>query len=203
MALEIIGVAFSNYVRTVRMVAEEKGAPYELTAVRPHSDEAKAIHPLGQIPSMRHDGLELAESSAIARYIDDTFDGAPLIPRGPREAAPINQWISMVTSSVDQLLMRRYVVEYAFHKDDDGNVVRTEIDKALKRFPKMFALLDAAVAPGYLGGDAFSMADCFLAPILSAVRNFPEGEEYLAGATALSAYMEKIATRPSFIATAA
>ena len=30
--------------------------------------------------------------------------------------------------------MRNYVVEYAFHKDDDGNVVRTKIDRALKRF---------------------------------------------------------------------
>ncbi|MGY8958849.1 MAG: glutathione S-transferase family protein [Alphaproteobacteria bacterium] len=203
MTLEIIGVPFSNFVRAVRMVALEKGVEYELTPARPHSDEVKAVHPMGQVPAMRHDGLALFESSAIARYIDDVFEGAPLIPRDPRAAAPVNQWISMVASSVNQLLMRQYVVEYAFHKDDDGNVVRTEIDKAIKRFPHMFALLDDAVAPGYLGGDSFSMADCFLAPILSAVGRFPEGEAALAGASQLSAYMEKIAARPSFTGSAA
>ncbi|MBT5107796.1 MAG: glutathione S-transferase family protein [Rhodospirillaceae bacterium] len=202
MALEIIGFPRSNFVRTVCMVAREKGVDYDLTPAMPHSDEVRAIHPMGQIPVMRHDGLELAESQAIARYIDDSFDGAPMIPRDPRAAAPVNQWISMTASSVDQLLMRRYVVEYAFHKDDDGNVVRTEIDKAIKRFPRMFAMLEAAVAPGFLGSDSFSMADCFLVPILSAARSFPEGEAALAGSPALTAYFEKIAARPSFVDTA-
>ncbi|MBT6588433.1 MAG: glutathione S-transferase, partial [Rhodospirillaceae bacterium] len=42
MALEIIGFPRSNFVRTVRMVAEEKGVPYEHIAAMPHSDEVKA-----------------------------------------------------------------------------------------------------------------------------------------------------------------
>jgi glutathione S-transferase len=184
------------------MIAREKGVEYNLTPAMPHSDEVKAIHPMGQIPVMRHDGLELAESQAIARYIDDGFDGLPMIPRDPRAAASVNQWVSLTASSVDQLLMRRYVVEYAFHKDDDGNVVRSEIDKAIKRFPRMFAMLETAVAPGFLGSDAFSMADCFLAPILAAARNFSEGETALAGSSVLTAYFEKISARPSFVETA-
>ena len=70
MTLEIIGFPRSNFVRTVRMVAEEKGVPYEHLAELPHSDLVKSLHPMGQIPAMRHEGLELFESMAIARYID-------------------------------------------------------------------------------------------------------------------------------------
>ncbi len=203
MTLQIIGHPRSNFVRAVRMVAEEEGVPYENIAEMPHSDAVKAINPFGMIPVMRDDGLELAESQAIARYIDTAFDGPPLIPREPKAAAPINRWVSAVNTQVDQLLMRRYVVEYAFHKDEQGNVVRDEIDKAIKRFPKMFAILEEAIAPGYLGSAEFSMADCFLVPILHATQNFPEGKEALHASTALNAYYGKLAERPSFLATAA
>lgn len=203
MTLEIIGIAGSNFVRTVRMVAHEKGVEYTHSPALPHSDEVKAINPLGLIPVMRHDGLALCESQAIARYIDGAFDGPALIPAEPRAAAPINRWISTVNTSVDQLILRRYVVPYVFHKDDGGNVIRTEIDKAVKRFPRMFGMLNDAVVPGYLGGAAFSMADCFLMPILAGARMFPEGKEHLAGNAALAAYFDKVAERPSFIETAA
>jgi glutathione S-transferase len=202
MALEIIGFPRSNFVRTVRMVAQEKGVPYEHIPAMPHSDEVKAINPLGLIPVMRHDGLELVESHAIAQYIDSAFEGPALVPTDPREAAPINRWISTVNTSVDQLLMRRYVVEYAFHKDADGNVVRDVIDKSVKRLPKMFALLEAGVAKGYLGSDHFTMADCFLMPILAAVQNFPEGKENFENCPNLKAYFARVSERPSFAETA-
>ncbi len=202
MALEIIGISQSNFVRTVRMAAEEKGVPYKHISAMPHSDEVKAISPFGQVPVMRHDGLELAESQAIARYIDTAFDGPALIPTDPKAAAPINQWISTAAGSVDQLLMRNYVVEYAFHKDDDGNVVRTKIDKAIKRFPRMFSMLEKAVAPGYLGSASFTMADCFLIPILNATQMFPEGKEHFGNSEILKAYFDQVAERTSFKNTA-
>ena len=202
MTLEIIGFPRSNFVRAVRMVAEEKGVAYELAAETPHSDAVKAINPTGKIPAMRHDGLEISESLAIAAYIDDAFDGPKLAPEDPKGAAKVNQWTAFVATEVDQLLMRNYVVEYAFHKDTDGNVVRTKIDKAIKRFPKMFGMIEASLADGYLGGDSFTMADCFLAPILNAASNFPEGKAAIEASTAISAYMAKMNERPSFQATA-
>lgn len=202
MTLEIIGFARSNFVRAVRMVAEEKGVAYDLVLERPHSGVVKAINPTGKIPAMRHDGLALSESLAIANYVDRVFDGPKLTPADPKAAAKTDQWTAFVATEVDQLLMRNYVVEYAFHKDADGNVVRTKIDKAIKRFPKMFAMLEAAVADGYLGSSDFGMADCFLAPILNAASGFPEGKAALDGSPMLSAYFSRIQSRPSFAATA-
>ena len=203
MALEIIGFPRSNFVRTVRMVAQEKGVAYDHIPAMPHSDEVKAINPLGLIPVMRHDDLELPESHAIARYIDTAFDGPALVPGDPKSAANINRWVSTVNTAVDQMFMRKYVVEYAFHRDADGNVVRDVIDKTIKRLPKMFAMLDDAVADGFLGGDTFTMADCFLMPILAAVQNFPEGKACMENSPNLQAYFAKLSERYSFKATAA
>jgi len=202
MALKIIGHPGSNFVRAVCMVAQEKGVPYENISAAPHSDEVKVLNPLGLIPAMRHGGLDLVESTAIARYIDTAFDGPALIPTDPREAAPVNRWIGTVSSSVDQMIMRRYVVEYAFHKDKDGNVVRDVIDKTVRRLPKMFAFLDAAVAPGYLGGDDCTMADCFLAPILASAQRFPEAQENLTNSPNLQSYFATMSERDSFKNTA-
>ncbi|MBM85859.1 MAG: hypothetical protein CMM47_07545 [Rhodospirillaceae bacterium] len=202
MALEIIGSPRSNFVRTVRMVALEKGLTYEHVPEAPHSDMVKALHPLGLIPAMRHDGLELFESAAIVRYIDMVFEGPKLIPEDPKVAAVVNQWCSFVQTSVDRLFLRRYVVEYMFHKDTAGNVVRDEIDRAVKRFPKMFGVLDNAVKPGFLGRSVFSAADCFMMPILAAVQRFPEGVEAMQAASNLTAYFEKVSARPSFAETA-
>jgi len=88
------------------------------------------------------------------------------------------------------LIVRQYVVQYLFNKDADDNVVRTEIDKAIKRFPKMFGELDKGTESGFLADDAFSAADCFLMPILGAAQRIPEGNLAVDGATNLKFYFE-------------
>ena len=65
----------------------------------------------------------------------------------------------------------------------------------------MISKLEDAVAPGYLGTDSFSMADCFLAPILNAIQLFPEGKEHFEGSDPLKAYFRRVTERDSFAAT--
>ncbi|MDC1311888.1 glutathione S-transferase family protein [Burkholderiales bacterium] len=203
MALEIIGTPISNFVRAVRMVAEEKGVVYKNTPEMPHSDAMKSLHPLGQVPVMRHDGFHLFESMAIARYIDNVFDGPALVPASPEAAAKTVQWISFAQTSVDQLIVRQYCLEYLFNKDEHGNVIRDNIEKVLNKVSKMFLVLDEAVSSGYFGSDEFSMADCFLMPIIYYGQMFPEGKAALESAKNLKVYYEKLSQRPSFISTTA
>jgi len=54
MTLQIIGIPQSNFVRAVRMVAEEKGVEYELIDTAPHAEDIKVISPTGKVPGMRH-----------------------------------------------------------------------------------------------------------------------------------------------------
>jgi glutathione S-transferase len=88
-----------------------------------------------------------------------------------------------------------------FNKDKDGNVIRDEIDKAVKGFPKVFGILDEAVKSGFYGSDSFSMADCFLLPILNSVQRYPEGKDAVESAANVSAYFNAHSERSSFVET--
>lgn len=201
MSVQILGFPGSNFTRTVLMAAHEKGVEFENILLRPHCDEVKAVHPFGHIPVMRHDGFELFESQAIARYIDAAFEGPALIPADPKAAAIVNQWISVVASTIDQILVRRYIVQYLFNKDEEGNVIRTEIDMAVKRFRRLFATLEEAVAPGCLGGGDFSLADCFLLPMVAGMPGYPESKEYYEASPNLQAYFARHSQRPCYAET--
>ena len=197
-ALEIIGAPQLNYVWAVRMVCEEKGVPYELNAVRPHTPDVDAVHPFGKIPAMRHGDVTLCESKAIATYIDRVFDGPKVIPEDPARAAQVEQWVSLGNVEFDRLMIRQYVVGYAFPKEP-GKPDMAAIKAAAEKMKPQIAVLDRAVAPtGYLAGDGFTLADINILPMLFYVNRFEEGKALLAGAKNLSAYMERHFARPSF-----
>ena len=139
--VEIIGAPQSTYVRVVRMVCEEKGVPYELTPAAPHSPPINAIHPLGKMPVMRHGDIELCESKAIATYLDRAFGGAKLLPDDPYAAAKVEQWISMINTAIDPVMIRAYVLAYVFPKGADGKPDRNAIEGAMPQLQKQMDVL--------------------------------------------------------------
>jgi glutathione S-transferase len=197
--LEIIGIPQSTYVRVVRMVCEEKGVAYELAPAAPHSPPVAAIHPFGKVPVMRHGDLELCESKAIATYIDRSFGGPKMIPDDPRAAAAVEQWVSLVNTTIDPVMIRTYLLNYIFPKGADGKPDRAVIDGVVPMLQKQMAMLDGAVAKtGHLAGANFTLADINLLPILFYVRQFPEGAAAFAAAKNVDAYYARHASRPSF-----
>ncbi|MBS4082652.1 MAG: glutathione S-transferase family protein [Rhizobiales bacterium] len=201
--LEIIGSPFSNFVRTARMAAREKGVEYALVDILPRSEQAKAIHPGGMIPGMRHGDRTLFESRAITRYIDEAFDGPPLTPRDPWAAAQAEQWISYVATSVDRAIMRELVHAYFFSRKPDRSPDRDIIDRVKGKVEYQMQVLGKAVEKtGYLSGETFGLADMYVLPIIGQSRATPEGKEAMAKAPSLLAYYEKQKSRPSFADTA-
>ena len=199
--LELIGAAQSNFVWTCRMALAEKGVPYTLTGVMPHTSEAVAIHPFGKIPVMRHGGVTLAESRAICGYIDRAFDGAALIPPDAAKAAEIEQWVSIVNTAIDPVWMRQYLGAYMFPGTPDGAPNRPVIEAALPKMEKQFPVMDRAVASGYLACDAFTLADMYFTPILYYMRLGPESAAMLEASANLKAYLERNLARPCVQAT--
>jgi glutathione S-transferase len=201
--LQIIGTALSNFVRTARMAAREKGVEYELVEIMPRSDKARELHPGGMVPAMRHGDRVLFESRAITRYIDEAFDGPPLMPRDPWAAAQAEQWLAYVATSVDKAVIRELVHAYFFSRKPDKSIDREVVDRAAKRIAHQFATLGKAVEKtGFLTGDFFGLADMYAMPILGQSRVTPEGKEAMANAPSLLAYYEKHKSRPSFAETA-
>jgi glutathione S-transferase len=196
--LEIIGAPQSNFVRTARIACMEKGVPYTLNPARPHSSDVDAIHPFGKIPAMRHSELTLCESKAICTYIDLGFDGPPLMPRDPAGAARTEQWISLINTGIDPVLVRQYLLAYFFSGLPDGAPDRARIDATLLKMREMFALLDRELgARPYLAGSDFTLADAFLLPIMHYMRLMPESSEMLKASPNVSAWFDRVSARPS------
>lgn len=200
--LEIMGVPVSNYVRTIRMLCEEKGIAYKLTPSPPQSPEIKAIHPAGQVPVMRHGDVALFESKAIATYIDRTFPGPRFIPEDTLELALVEQWVSYGNVKVDRWIMREFVVPSVFFDKAKGPDT-ARIAAALPEIDKCCKALDDAVArTGYLVGSRLTYADMNVIPMLATFLNFPAGKDTLAKYSSLSAYIGKLTDLPSFKNTA-
>ena len=196
--LQIIGAPQSNYVWVSRIACHEKGVPYTLVPVMPHTAEVDAIHPLGKIPVLRHGDLTLAESRAICFYIDHAFDGPPLVSRNPAEGAQTEQWISIVNTHFDVLVARPYVGAYFFPSTSDGSPNRAAIESVLPKLEMQFAMLDRAAAKtGYLVGSTFTLADMNVLPMLFYLHHLPESAAMLRRSAGLEAYYERHMARPS------
>jgi glutathione S-transferase len=53
-----------------------------------------------RVPSLEHDGFWLGESSAIIEYVDEAFEGPPLLPRDRRERARARQVMAWIRSDL-------------------------------------------------------------------------------------------------------
>ena len=196
--LELIGAAPSNYVWTCRIALAEKGVPYRLNELRPHSPEVDAIHPFGKIPVMRHGAVELCESRAICSYIDNVFDGPKLVPSDSARAAQVEQWVSIVNTHIDPVWVRQYLRAHFFPSTPDGSPERETIAAALPKMEQQFASVDRAVAKtGHLVGDTFTLADMNFMPILYYMGLKPESSALLQHSPNLKAYFDRHMARKS------
>lgn len=197
--LQILGHPNSTFTRTALMAAEEKGVAYDFVETTPHSDAITALHPFGKIPAARHGDLQLWESGAICRYIDETFDGPPLIPVDLAARYRMESWVSAVNHYICDTMLRRYVVQYVFPKGPDGQPDRATIDAALPDIKAQLERIDGALAANdYLAGPQISLADLFLAPVLTYVARMPEGSELLQGHANIQRAGAAMHARPSF-----
>ncbi|MBL8551105.1 MAG: glutathione S-transferase family protein [Hyphomonadaceae bacterium] len=200
--LEIMGAPQSPFVWAVRMAACEKGIAFETSRMRPHEPGIVALNPFGKIPVMRCGDVELSESRAIMSYIDQAFEGPALMPRELLANVRAEQWVARMLCEVMPVLTWRYVAQYIFPSGPDAKPDRAAIDAALPIVEKHLAILDRALAlTPYLGGDAFTLADCYALPILTYTRQMPEGGQFIARLQSLAAYLDREAKRASYIAS--
>lgn len=102
----------SPYAFTAYVALEEKGVPYEVREVSLGDGEHKRedyqkLSITGRVPALVHGEFGLAESSAIAEYVDEAFDGPRLFPGDPHERARARQVMAWIRSDLMALREER------------------------------------------------------------------------------------------------
>jgi len=96
----VLGFPRSTYVHIVRLILTHKGVSYTFRDLEPEMGSAShlALHPFDRVPILQHGDFTVYETSAIATYVDEAFEGPALQPKDVRARARMNQWISSVNS---------------------------------------------------------------------------------------------------------
>ena len=187
--INLFGFAQSTYVRTARLVCIEKAVEHALLPLAFRADSHRARHPFLKMPALEHGDVALYETLAIVTYVDGLRDAPALQPRSSKQRALMMQWIS---ASIDYLY-RDLVVALL----DEARP--TDLGERLDRD---LTLLETALHErAFLVGDALSLADLFVAPMIAfAQQRKPD----LIGASQpnLQRWFASISARPSFQSTA-
>ena len=115
------------------MALAEKGIAYTHEPVAPHSVEVLALNPFGRVPAFRDGEFTLYETSAIVRYIEESFPGPSLLAGNARLRATMEQWVSLINCHAYDAMVRRYVLQYVFPKGANGAPDRAVIDAPCRR----------------------------------------------------------------------
>ncbi|RAZ77472.1 glutathione S-transferase family protein [Mesorhizobium atlanticum] len=199
----LYGADYSVYVRIARMTLEEKGVGYELVPLDIFAAEGipawyLELQPFARIPALEHDGFRLFETSAIARYVDEAFDGPALQPTDARGRAKMSQIIAML----DAYGYRAMVWDVAVERLEKAAPDETLIAGGLAQAETVLKVLASLKAKGpWLLGDQLTLADPHAAPIIAYFLKAAEGRDLLARFADIEEWYSRVAARPSFALT--
>jgi len=199
----LYGADYSVYVRIARMALEEKGVNYELVPLDIFAADGIPAwylehHPFGRIPALEHDGFRLFETSAIARYVDEAFDGPVLQPADPRGRARMGQ----ITGMLDAYGYRAMVWDVAVERLEEAEPDEALIASGLGQAETVLKVLTSLKAKGpWLLGGQLTLADLHVAPTIAYFVKVAEGRDLLVRFVDIRDWYARIAARPSFART--
>jgi glutathione S-transferase len=200
--ITIFGWAPSTYTRTARMYCIEKGVDHALEGIELGSDAHKALHPFAKIPVMEHDGFRLYETPAIGRYLDEAFDGPALQPEDPKARAVMTQWMTVLEDYLYGPMIRGVVLPRVVYPMRGLEPDEELIAKSMPTVTDQLGVLDAGLAGAdYFAGDAPSLADWLIEPVITYLRNTPDAGAAVSGAGNVAAWHDRMMARPSFAET--
>lgn len=206
MPVELHGYQYSVYAWIARFALHEKGISYRWVEVNPFAADLSAeyllMHPFGRVPTLVNGDFVLFETNAITRYIDEAFEGPKLQPFAPEARARMNQIISIIDSYAYWPLVRQVfshgVMGPRIGRPFDPSEYRQGLDAA----PWILEALERLADGGsFLVGDALTLGDIHLAPMISYFASATEGLALIEQHERLSAWRMAISLRPAFADT--
>ena len=189
----------SSFCQKVLVALYELEVPFEFRHLDLADADERAAHlarwPKGKMPVLEDPDARLAlpETSIIIEYLDRHHgNGRRLLPTDPDTCLEVRLWDRISDLYVMLPMQRAVAARLGSATPDAAERVRREVGEELD---VAYDLVEARLAGRqWLGGDAFTLADCAAMPALfyaSAVREFE------AGRPAMAAYFRRLLERPS------
>jgi glutathione S-transferase len=143
--------------RIIRWMLEEVGQPYETEIIaydQMKSERYLAIHPLGKVPAIKHNGHVLTETAAICTYLADVFPEAGLGPRAD-EKADYFRWLFYAAGPLEAAISNQ-AMGWQVPPDRERMFGYGNFERAIAAVEELFSLRD------YVCGNRFTAADVYV-----------------------------------------
>lgn len=169
--MKLYGFPMSPNTQRARFGLEEADIAYAFERVDLMSGEHKAppylaINPGGRVPTLVDGEFKLFESNAILEYAAAMNPAKRLGPENPRERAELSRWMFFGTAHVGPHVQA--IFAHTIRLPPEKRLPQL-VETARMELGRSLHLLDARLSHHeWLGGDRFTIADCSIAPTLSA-----------------------------------
>jgi glutathione S-transferase len=201
--MKIFGFPVSPFVRKVVVVTREKGLDAQIVPSNPMQpdEEFLAASPYRKIPGFQDGDFRLADSTAIAVYLDAKYPTPALLPADP-EARGKAMWFDEVADTVlmaagGPMMFNRFLKAKILGEEPDEAASAASQEALEGRLPYLEGVLGQ---DGWLDGE-FSLGDIAIASCLKAF-SYADWQLDAAAFPKLAAWYGRVSARPAWQAAA-
>lgn len=197
MTLRLLGRDTSSNVQKVMFLLEELKLPYSREDYgrqfgNTGTPEYGALNPTRKVPTLLDGDLAIWESHTIMRYLATKAD-SDLYPTDPGRRTLVERWMDWTLASLNPVFLGGFRAAKLPEAERPAGVG--------KDLGAELGILDQQLASHpWIAGDAFSVADICLGPVVRRCLAFPFGQP---ATPAVAAWCAKLQARPAFTSAVA
>ena len=166
--MRLYELPWTPWCQSVRALFSEKGLPYERHVLLPGQELEGwflELNPSGRVPLLvsDHDDAIVREGPVILEYLEEVHPQRPLMPVSPEERALVRTLMHLADQDLGAPLEELYLIREESPSEDPSLEEELE-EEVVSGLALLADILDPARP--YAAGEAFTLADLALAPLL-------------------------------------